>query len=63
MFVLCRNLLFDLVSFLGGNMKRVIAAFLFVLVACMLTACNTVNGFGKDVEKVGEKMQGASTKR
>ena len=35
-----------------------------LLLACMavLTACNTVNGFGKDVQKVGEKVEGAAKK-
>ena len=30
--------------------------------ACMavLTACNTVKGFGKDVQKVGEKVEDAA---
>ena len=28
----------------------------------LLAACNTINGIGKDVEKLGEKVQGASKK-
>ncbi|MEY2824917.1 MAG: hypothetical protein RLZ64_1455, partial [Pseudomonadota bacterium] len=27
-----------------------------------LAGCNTINGLGKDVEKLGEKVQGASKK-
>ena len=38
---------------------------LFVLsnTALILSGCNTVNGFGKDVKKVGESIEGASTKK
>lgn len=43
-------------------MKKTIALFLMIAVSSFLVGCNTVNGFGKDVEKVGEKMQGASKK-
>ena len=43
------------------KMNKVIALAL-VLVGLMLAGCNTVHGFGKDVEKVGEKMQGSSSK-
>lgn len=37
---------------------------LIVLALCMffLAGCNTVHGFGQDVKKVGEKMEGASKK-
>lgn len=37
---------------------------IFTLMICMmvLAACNTVQGFGKDVKKVGEKMEGAAKK-
>jgi predicted small secreted protein len=28
----------------------------------LLAGCNTINGLGKDVEKLGEKVQGASKK-
>jgi entericidin A len=37
---------------------------LLVLVFCMsfLTGCNTVQGFGQDVKKVGEKMENAAKK-
>ena len=37
---------------------------LFTLALCLmvLSACNTVQGFGKDVKKVGEKMEGAAKK-
>jgi predicted small secreted protein len=36
---------------------------LFVLVAVLsLTACNTMHGFGKDLEKVGDQIQEKSKK-
>jgi len=40
-------------------MIRKVAALCILLVAgSVLTACNTFQGFGKDVERVGEKIQG-----
>ena len=33
---------------------------IFTLTALNLTACNTVQGAGKDIERGGEKMQGAA---
>ena len=42
-------------------MKRLIALMLLTLFATgFLTACNTVKGAGQDVQKVGEKMEGAA---
>lgn len=42
-------------------MKRTIAMLLLALLTLgLLSACNTVEGFGKDVKKVGEKMEGAA---
>ena len=43
-------------------MKKLIALTLLAVSTLCLTACNTVNGIGKDVEKVGEKMQDVSKK-
>lgn len=36
-----------------------LALLALLALACMavLTACNTVKGFGKDVQKVGEQME------
>ena len=34
-------------------MTRIIAALLLAASACVLTACNTISGFGRDVEAVG----------
>ena len=36
--------------------------FALALTAILLVGCNTVAGFGKDVEKVGSKMEGAAKK-
>lgn len=44
-------------------MKRTIALLLLAALAVAgLSACNTVEGFGKDVQKVGEKMEGSAKK-
>jgi entericidin A len=37
-------------------------ALVFATVSFLLAGCNTVNGFGKDVQKVGEKMENAAKK-
>jgi predicted small secreted protein len=36
--------------------------FALSLIALFLAGCNTVAGFGKDVEKVGSKMENAAKK-
>jgi entericidin A len=36
--------------------------FALALIAMFVTGCNTVAGFGKDVEKVGSKMENAAKK-
>ena len=42
-------------------MKRLFAMLLLAAFACApLAACNTTKGFGKDLQKVGEKMEGAA---
>jgi predicted small secreted protein len=38
---------------------RKFAALLGVLVVVLLSGCNTVQGFGKDIEKGGEAIQKA----
>jgi predicted small secreted protein len=38
-------------------MKQSIVFLLLVASVCMFSGCNTVQGFGKDVEKVGEKIE------
>jgi len=41
----------------GYTMKRVIALVLAASFAMLATACNTMQGLGRDVEKGGEKVQ------
>ncbi len=36
---------------------------LVVSIACLLGACNTVKGFGQDVQKVGGKLEDAANKK
>ncbi|MDC8759129.1 entericidin A/B family lipoprotein [Janthinobacterium fluminis] len=36
--------------------------FALCITALILTACNTVSGIGKDVQKVGQVVQGAGGK-
>lgn len=43
-------------------MKKFLIAALAFMFTVGLSACNTVKGFGKDVERGGEKVQGASEK-
>jgi predicted small secreted protein len=42
-------------------MKTIVYA-VFASALLFLTACNTVKGVGQDVQKVGEKIEGASKK-
>jgi predicted small secreted protein len=42
--------------------KKAISLLALLLVSLGLTACNTMKGFGQDVERGGEKVQGAATK-
>jgi len=46
---------------MGISMKRLFLG-LFLLGACslVLSACNTVEGVGKDVKRAGEKIEGAA---
>ena len=36
--------------------------FILTAIALFLTGCNTVSGFGKDVKKVGEKVENVGGK-
>lgn len=40
--------------------KSILTALALVFATFGLTACNTMNGAGKDVERAGEKMQDAA---
>ena len=43
-------------------MKKIISILSILMFTLGLTACNTMKGFGKDVERGGEKVQGAAEK-
>jgi len=43
-------------------MKKMISVVGVLLFTLGLTACNTMHGFGQDVEKGGEKVQNAADK-
>lgn len=43
-------------------MKKMIPVVLLALATVSVTACNTIGGAGKDVERAGEKIQDASKK-
>jgi predicted small secreted protein len=44
-------------------MKKVISILGILMFSVGLTACNTMSGMGKDVERGGEKMQGAAERQ
>ena len=41
-------------------MKTIVSVLSILIVSLGLTACNTMKGFGQDVEKGGEKVQNAA---
>lgn len=43
-------------------MRRIIPILSIMAFAFSLSACNTMKGFGRDVERGGEKVQGAAEK-
>ena len=43
-------------------MKNLAATFLAVTVLLSITACNTIAGVGKDVQKVGQAVEGVGRK-
>ena len=44
-------------------MKKTISMLSILMFAFSLSACNTIKGMGKDVERGGEKVQGAAEKQ
>jgi entericidin B len=48
-------------NFLGDVMKKLTAILAVLLLGSALSACNTFRGAGQDIEKGGEKIQGAAT--
>lgn len=43
-------------------MKKVFSLFWLAAFAAVMSGCNTIHGLGKDVEKVGEKVQQKSAR-
>jgi len=43
-------------------MKKIIALCTLCMITLTLVGCNTMSGFGKDVQKVGSKVEGAAKK-
>jgi predicted small secreted protein len=43
-------------------MKKIRALVVIATLLLAVSACNTINGFGKDVQKAGEKVEEASKK-
>ena len=41
-------------------MKKLFVALLALLMIGLLSGCNTMHGLGKDIERVGEKLQNNS---
>jgi len=43
-------------------MRKIAIAVVFLMCIWMLSACNTMHGFGKDIERGGEAIQKSSGK-
>ena len=43
-------------------MKKLVSVLGLLIITLNLAACNTMSGMGKDVERGGEKIQGAAEK-
>jgi entericidin B len=41
-------------------MKKLVAVLAVMFAAGLLSGCNTIEGAGKDIERGGEKVQGAA---
>jgi predicted small secreted protein len=44
------------------DMKKLALVAMAFLTTLALTGCNTISGFGKDMQKAGEKIEGAAKK-
>ncbi len=42
--------------------RKLAVAVMAVLLGATIAGCNTIAGFGKDMERAGEKVQGAAKK-
>jgi predicted small secreted protein len=49
---------------MGGTVmaRKLTTAVMALLLGATLAGCNTIAGFGKDMERAGEKVQGAAKK-
>jgi predicted small secreted protein len=45
------------------KLKTLVICCLTILATTFLSACNTVEGFGKDVKNVGQSMENAAAKK
>ena len=45
------------------NLKRISLCCLAVAALTFVSACNTVEGFGKDVKTMGQSMENAASKK
>ena len=45
------------------NLKRLSLCVLAIIALTLVSACNTVEGFGKDVRNVGQSMENAAAKK
>jgi predicted small secreted protein len=45
-----------------GKAMKYLMTLLVVSTALLLSACNTVKGVGQDIQKAGEKIEGAAKK-
>jgi entericidin A len=44
----------------GENMRKVASLFLLIASVYLLAGCNTMHGFGKDMQNLGDKIQNKS---
>jgi entericidin A len=47
----------------GIFVRKIASSVLVSLMITVLAGCNTVSGFGKDVQKLGRKMEEAADRR
>ena len=45
------------------NLKKIALCLLAVVALTLVSACNTVQGFGKDVKSVGQSVENAAAKK
>ncbi len=50
----------DPLSMIGKTVRKAFSLIASFVLLFLLSGCNTVSGFGKDVQKVGKKMESAA---